>query len=48
MNYLGNTPIWFFTVSDNNLISFPLYGHDHDKFDDTQNQKNNKVYYELH
>ena len=39
VNYLENTPILFPTVSDNNLISLLLYGYDHGKFDDTQNQK---------
>ena len=48
VSYLGNTPILFFTVSDNNLTSLLVYGHDYDKFDDTQNQNNNKVYYKLH
>ena len=37
MNDLENIPIFFSTVSDNNLISLLLYSVD--KFDDTKNRK---------
>ena len=37
MNDFGNTKIPFAAVSDNNLISLPLYGND--KLDDRRNRK---------
>ena len=46
MNDLKNIPISFSTVSDSYLISLLLYGDDN--FNNTNNQKNINVNYQIH